>query len=286
MPAHFTQHQAAGLEPTALPTDTSPQAHRRVASDEVFDRLIDDILSGELVPGSTLPAERALATSFGVNRAVVREALKRLEELGLVTVRHGNATRVEDPWESAGLEALPYLLRPQSSGVDLAALQSVLELRTTVGADVARWAAKRATAAELVELSDLCKQMVGATPERAQQISLRYWEALVAASGNQTYRMAFTSMRRVYDAVLPVLAGVMAVEFLDARAVRKLNAALTDRDAERAARRARRWLDRGNSAILAALQVAVGVTSHDAAPDDGTVTEHPAPRLHDQEVDS
>ena len=242
------------------PTTPAPDS-RRLASETVFDELVRDIVAGELPPGSPLPAERTLAENFGVNRAVVREALKRLSELGFVSVRHGSPTLITDPWKHAGLEALPYLLGTSQNGVDLGGLRSVLELRSTIGADVARWAAARRTPRHVKQLADIGAGIVGATPERGQEISLAYWDVLVEAAQNQSYRLAFNSLRRVYESVMPLLAGVMAAESLDARAMRRLTAAVEESDVERASRRARRWLDRGADALVEAFSAAGGSPS-------------------------
>src|SRR5947209_20132753 len=74
--------------------------------DHVFAQIREAVLSGEYLPGERLPPQRALAAEFGVNMASVREALKRLEQLRLVDVRHGDATRVLDWRRSGGLEVL------------------------------------------------------------------------------------------------------------------------------------------------------------------------------------
>lgn len=73
---------------------------RALVSDQVFRRLCDDIVAGVYVPGEKLPTQRALAADLGVNMASVREAVKRLEQLRLVEVRHGDAMRVRD-WRAA-----------------------------------------------------------------------------------------------------------------------------------------------------------------------------------------
>src|SRR5579872_502849 len=65
----------------------------------VISELIDRIVSGEYSPGSLLPPEPALCQLFDVSRSVVREALKVLEEKGLVTVRQGQGTLVAGPGE-------------------------------------------------------------------------------------------------------------------------------------------------------------------------------------------
>src|SRR5918999_5583796 len=57
----------------------------RTLWEQVRDRLREDILSGELPPGTVL-SESSLARSFGVSRGPIREALGRLERDGLVTI--------------------------------------------------------------------------------------------------------------------------------------------------------------------------------------------------------
>ena len=61
-------------------------------ADGVFRQLRSRILVGALARGDRLPNERDLADTFEVNRTSVREAVKRLEFLGLVEVRHGLGT--------------------------------------------------------------------------------------------------------------------------------------------------------------------------------------------------
>jgi len=60
----------------------------------IAERLIDDIRSGRLPVGGRLPGEMELVEAFGVSRHTVREALRRLEELGLIGRRQGVGTVV------------------------------------------------------------------------------------------------------------------------------------------------------------------------------------------------
>lgn len=61
----------------------------------VAQRLIDDITSGRYPVGSLLPTELELCTQFGVSRHTVREAIRRLQERGLVTRQRGIGTSVK-----------------------------------------------------------------------------------------------------------------------------------------------------------------------------------------------
>jgi GntR family transcriptional regulator, transcriptional repressor for pyruvate dehydrogenase complex len=80
--------------------------NRSSLGDKVFEQLTGEIVSGRLAPGAAIPSERELSEILGVNRHVVREAVKRLEQIGLVKVAQGGRTRVLDFRQTAGLDLL------------------------------------------------------------------------------------------------------------------------------------------------------------------------------------
>src|SRR5205823_6438001 len=110
-------------------------------------QLTAEIVAGGVPPGDALPPERALTEQLGVNRQAVREALQRMALLGLVDIRHGEATRVRDFRSSASPELLTWLIVRPDGSIDAAVVRSVFELRATVGADAARLCASRAVPA-------------------------------------------------------------------------------------------------------------------------------------------
>src|SRR5688500_13588792 len=59
--------------------------------------LVERIVRGQYPPGSSMPSEPALCESYSVSRTVVREAVKMLQEKGLVQVRRGSGTTVNPP---------------------------------------------------------------------------------------------------------------------------------------------------------------------------------------------
>jgi len=65
------------------PIANARPAERRVFREEIREKLIDDIISGRLAPGSRI-VETRLAQQFGVSQAPVREALRDLELFGFV----------------------------------------------------------------------------------------------------------------------------------------------------------------------------------------------------------
>src|SRR3954454_10105842 len=114
------------------------------ASDRVFRDLCESIVSGRYEPGEKLPTQRALAADLGVNMATVREAVKRLEQLRLVEVRHGDAMRVADWRTSGGLDVLAHLLF-RAGGLDRGTLAALMEARALMLSESARLAATRRT---------------------------------------------------------------------------------------------------------------------------------------------
>ena len=69
-------------------SDMKPLARRRLC-DDIANELRSAIIGGTYALGAHLPTERRMATDFAVNRCTVREAVKRLEIEGLVSVRQG-----------------------------------------------------------------------------------------------------------------------------------------------------------------------------------------------------
>src|SRR5882724_4899428 len=76
----------------------------------IFVELRRKILSGELKAGERLAGERELATKYGTNRNTLREAVRKLEQARLVTVRHGQGVTVADFRKTGTMELLsPFL---------------------------------------------------------------------------------------------------------------------------------------------------------------------------------
>src|SRR4051794_19582363 len=110
--------------------------------DQVFHRLVADVLAGRYAPGERLPTQRALAAGLGVNMASVREGVKRLEQLGLVEVRHGDAMRVRDWRLHGGPDVLVHLIEREGA-LDVEMVRAVMEARRLLLTESARLPAAR-----------------------------------------------------------------------------------------------------------------------------------------------
>lgn len=94
-----------------------PPIQRRKLYQEVLDRLMARIDSGEIAPGDQLPSERDLMAFYGVGRVAVREALQELARSGIVEISHGERARVVVPTADLLIEQIAggarHLLRMQ-----------------------------------------------------------------------------------------------------------------------------------------------------------------------------
>lgn len=105
--------------------------------------LVTAILDGDLPPGSTLPAERTLATQLGVTRPTLREAIQRLARDGWLTIAHGKPTVVNDYWVEGGLNVLGKLVEHQTH-LSPDFIEQLLEVRRNLAPAYTGLAVRRA----------------------------------------------------------------------------------------------------------------------------------------------
>ena len=140
-----------------------------LVSDQVFRTLLEALLEGRYAPGEKLPTQRALAADLDVTMSSVREALKRLEQMGLVDVRQGDAMRVRDWRAHGGLDVVAHLVL-RSGAVDPGVLGDVLEARERMLRELARLAAQRRDDAEAARLVERAVTVAATYFEHAERV--------------------------------------------------------------------------------------------------------------------
>lgn len=176
----------------------SAASARSAVADRVFRTLSEAVLSGRYEPGEKLPTQRALAAELGVNMASVREAVKRLEQLGLVSVRQGDAMRVNDWRSSGGLDVIAHVLFA-AGGQEHSALADLMEARRLMLAGAARFAATRRDDERAARLADLARRIADAPDTRAAQaLDFAFFAELVEAADNVVLGLVMNSIRAIY----------------------------------------------------------------------------------------
>ncbi|GEK80183.1 FadR/GntR family transcriptional regulator [Agrococcus baldri] len=126
-------------------------------SDRVRILLEQQILSGELPPGTLLPREPELCEALGVSRTVLRDAVRALVAKGLLTVRQGRGTMVAEPSDEAFATAMVALLSRSTVTVG-----DVMDARITVETMLVRLAAAAGTDADWAELERTERALIDA----------------------------------------------------------------------------------------------------------------------------
>lgn len=227
---------------------------RSSASDDVYDQLAASILEGGMEAGAAMPPERALAEALGVSRPVVREALKRLDQAGLVRIRHGGSTVVRDFRRTAGPELLPLLLFDREGALDLTVARSIIEARSELGPPVAAAAAQRASPDDIAALHGVVEAMRASDDVAVlQRLAMSFWDLLVDTSGNLVHRLLFNALRRAYEPAMEALAAVMRREVSDVDGYANVVDAVAAADPAAAAAATRAIVERGAAAAVAVI---------------------------------
>jgi GntR family transcriptional regulator, transcriptional repressor for pyruvate dehydrogenase complex len=214
-------------------------------SSQIHAALRAEILAGRLAPGEALPSERRLSEDLAASRHAVREALKRLEQAGLVAISQGGATRVRDWRRHGGLDLLLALgADGETPPAELGLVRATFEMRASVGADAARMCALRADTATRAELEARAEALaVAEDPVVRTAIYDVLWDRIIEGSGNLAYRLALNTLV-AGQRLLSFDASVVGAEVADHDAVRALARAIGAADPAAAHVLARDLLER------------------------------------------
>jgi len=161
---------------------------RRSLSDAVFDRMLRAIKSGAYGVDERLPTEHTLAAEFQVSRPVVRDALQRLRDQGLIYSRRGAGSFVRDHG----------LREPLGFGQmeNLSDLQHCYDFRLTIEPEGAAMAATRRTDAALAEIRSALDLLRDATNRQAHRADadFMFHLAIAKASGNPYFSTAMQAL--------------------------------------------------------------------------------------------
>jgi GntR family transcriptional repressor for pyruvate dehydrogenase complex len=171
-----------------------PPRRQRV-HESVAEQLRDAILDGRLLAGQKLPPERELAHEFQINRTSVREAIKVLEGLKLVSVRQGDGATVL-PLTEASLSVLPALIY-HGGRLDAAALAETFEVIMPLFFEMARLGIERARPQHLEALRALRAVIADESREREERFAAGRQVLVVVSdmTGNRVWQMLARKVR-------------------------------------------------------------------------------------------
>ncbi|MER7082717.1 transcriptional regulator, GntR family [Saccharopolyspora kobensis] len=202
---------------------------RRSSVDEVIAALSEQLAQGAWAPGERIPTEQDLVAELGVSRAVVREAVRALVQLGCLEARQGAGTFVVSAADPT----------PMLRQLRLAALRDVFEVQLAYDVQAARLAALRREDADVARLRELLdRRDRAASPEEFGAADVEFHSAVVDAARNPLLTEMYRYLRERLRESLVALRADSALSEGGPEAHRALFDAISGRDPEAAARAA------------------------------------------------
>lgn len=164
-----------------------PVARRKLA-DEVFDRLLLLIEAGEIKSGEQMPSERELMAALQVGRPAVREALQRLERMGVISISHGERARVVALTPDALLEQVGHSVR-HLLGTSPQTRHDLKEARLLFESAMVRLAVANASDQDIQELRTAFERMRDAHHADPEFVAadMAFHETIASISGNSLF---------------------------------------------------------------------------------------------------
>jgi GntR family transcriptional repressor for pyruvate dehydrogenase complex len=188
-------------------------ARRAIGKDDVTVKLIDVfkrlISEGTLAPGDRLPAERELASSFGVSRNSLRQALKVLEIMGVISQRVGDGTYLNSGAETILGEPMEFLIL-----LDGISFHELMDARLIVEPELAAQAAERASKEDIAEIRRELDAMESAGNEHSRLVEhdLLFHQAIFRAAGNRVCGLMFAVVHRSLQKLMTLTSQLVDAE--------------------------------------------------------------------------
>ena len=165
-----------------------------------FKQLISE---GTLAQGSRLPAEREMASSMNVSRGSLRQALKMLEVMGVVSQRVGDGTYLNGAAPSILTEPMEFLIL-----LDGISFEELMEARIIVEPELAARAAERATPENIAKLRESLARMRASAGQLEQVIEedLRFHRTIFQMAENRVCNVLFSIVFQLLHNLMEVTA--------------------------------------------------------------------------------
>ena len=171
-----------------------------------FQQLLSD---GVLAPGTKLPSERELAANFGVARSSLRQALKVLEIMGVITQKVGDGSYLNNDASSVLAVPMEFLFL-----LDDTSLQELTEMRLMMEPALAAKAAERANTQHIALLRQSIADLEQSKHDRVKLVAadILFHRAIFQASGNRLAGRLFHTIHRAMLNMIMVTSQLVDLE--------------------------------------------------------------------------
>lgn len=177
-------------------------------TEQVFEQMKKQIVTGKWVAGDKLPSENELSETFGVSRVTVRQALQKLTALGLVETRTGEGSFISSSPGGMLNSMLPLAYLGEHS------ILQVLEFRKVIETETAGLAAQKATESDIENLSDILQQMKQYKDDKTRfaKLDLDFHFAIAKMTQNDLIISIHTILKDVLSSSMKGIVGHLGHE--------------------------------------------------------------------------
>lgn len=166
----------------------------------VIEHIKTLIQSGEISFGGKLPSERQLMTTLNLSRNSIREALRSLENMGIIESRHGQGNfLVNHMGKSLGSIFSLLLFMNQCSDLEISQLRRSIE----IGAYLL--SVKQAQETEILTLAHALNQMECAREEERTKLDKNFHDTLIKISGNRLLQLLNETLSQLFESAIQQL---------------------------------------------------------------------------------
>lgn len=178
------------MSDTSPSTDPALKPRPAKLVDRVFEELRQRIEQGNYPPDTRLPGEHELAANLGVSRPIVRDALSRLREQGIVYSRQGAGTFVR-------ATVSPQTHLAYSPVKTIADIQRCYEFRLTLEPDAAFFAAQRRDETATKRIAEALGELRDATSHKLHRsdTDFMFHRAVAEAANNHYYTASMDALK-------------------------------------------------------------------------------------------
>lgn len=216
----------------------------------IIDQIIGSLIAGNLRPGDRLPSIEDLTSQFSVGRTSVREALKALDLVGLIEIRHGEGTFIRQ-------DISRFVLKPLAWGIllDQAKVHELMETRRCVEGELAALAASRASQDEIAAIERALLQMGASLNDVDEYVTadLAFHLGVWAAAHNEVMSHILSGIVDLLKQTIQRVVSVPGTMEVGLTYHRPIYEAIANRDADSAAARMRNHLNYVETVMLQVL---------------------------------
>jgi GntR family transcriptional repressor for pyruvate dehydrogenase complex len=198
-------------------------AKKKHRYEEVRDDLIKKIFTRSLKPEDKLPTETVLAKEFTIDKTSLRVALKQLEAMQVLDIRHGDGMYVKDFVDNAGMEFLGMLFQEDDSVDEILSdkymLNELFELWVLIFPDILKITATRISPKDISDGVMIIEEMLKHIEDKKRlvELEIQLQDMVIDIAGNRILKMFFNSLHLFRKRIYTVF-----YDFLSEEELRKL----------------------------------------------------------------